>query len=147
MPETLNYDSLHYCVVCEDCGTQSDYDGNMPDSSNVECQHVHTMADYECNCNVWTMVLVDDLFDKWASDRRYLRKHKYHFQIVDCDTGEVFKKTNRYDIQKGPGLVELVAGTDNADFSQWWTFCGSSLTVHHKSIIRDEIYVIRSGRD
>ena len=145
MPKTITYDSLHYCVVCDDCGALSDYDGRI---GNTElCQHVNTTADYECNCNVWTMIIIDDLFDKWVSDRRYLRKNKYDFQIVDCVTRKVLKKTDRFDIQKGPGLVDIIAGTDNSEFAQKWTLSGPSLTVHHKSLIRDAIYTIRSGRN
>lgn len=148
MPKTITYDSLHYCVVCDDCGTTSDYDGRI---GNTElCQHVNTTVDYECNCNLWTRILIHDLFDKWSSDHRYLRKSKYNLEIVDLDTGEVFKKTNWFEIQKGLyDLVDLIARTDNHnhDFTQRWTLSGPSLTVYHKSIIRDEIYVIRSGRD
>ena len=146
MPKTITYDSLHYCVVCDDCGTQSDYDGRI---GNTEmCQHVNTTADYECNCNLWTRILIHDLFDEWASDSRYRRKYKYHFQIVNYGTGEIFKKIDRYAIQKGVyDFVDLVARTDNVEFTQRWTLSGPSLTVHHKSTIRDEIYVIRSGRN
>ena len=146
MPKTITYDSLHYCVVCDDCGTRSNYDGRI---GNTElCQHVNTTADYECNCNLWTRLLIHDLFDEWASDRRYLRKNKYHFQIVNYGTGEVFRGTSRHNIQKGPyDLVDLISRRDNAEFTQRWTLSGPSLTVHHKSLIRDEIYVIRSGRN
>ena len=148
MPKTITYDSLHYCVFCEDCGTQSNYGGEMPDASNVECQHVNTTTDYDCSCNLWTRILIHDLFDEWASDRRYRRKHKYHFQIVNYGTGEIFKKIDRYAIQKGVyDLVDLIARTDNSEFTQRWSLSGPSLTVHHKSTIRDEIYVIRSGRN
>lgn len=146
MPKTITYDSLHYCVTCDDCGTASDYDGRI---GNTElCQHVNTTVDYECNCNLWTRLLIHDLFDEWASDRRYLRKHKYHFQIVNYGTGEIFKKIDRYAIQKGVyDLVDLIARTDNAEFTQRWTLSGPSLTVYHKSLIRDSIYTIRSGRN
>ena len=146
MPKTLTYDSMHYCVTCDDCGTQSDYDGRI---GNTEmCQHVNTTADYECHCNSWTRLLIYDLFDEWASDRRYQRKHKYHVHIVNYGTGEIFKKTNRYALQKGLyDLVDLISLTDNAEFTQRWTLSGPSLTVHHKSTSRDEIYVIRSGRN
>ena len=146
MPKTITYDSLHYCVVCDDCGTASDYDGRI---GNTElCQHVNTTADYECNCNLWTRFLIHYLFDKWVADRRYLRKNKYGFNIVNYGTGEVFRTISRYDIQKGPyDLVDLIARTDNSEFTQRWSLSGPSLTVHHKSTIRDEIYVIRSGRN
>ena len=146
MPETINYDSLHYCVVCDDCGALSDYDGGIGNTDN--CQHVNTTADYECSCNMWTRLLIHDLFDEWASDRRYRRKNKYHFQIVNYGTGEVFRKTDRYALQKGVyDLVDLISRRDNAEFTQRWTLSGPSLTVHHKSTIRDATYVIRSGRD
>ena len=145
MPETITYDTLHYCVTCDDCGTLSNYDGRI---GNTEmCQHVNTTVNYECHCNLWTLIIIHDLLDKWASDRRYRRKHKYHFQIVDLNTGKVLKNTNRYEIKKDRGLVELIAGRDNQDFTQRWTLSGSSLTVHHKSLIRDAIYTIRSGRN
>ena len=145
MPKTMTYDSLHYCVVCDDCGTVSDYEGRI---GNTElCQHVNTTADYECSCNLWTVLLIHDLFYEWASDRRYQRKDKYHFQIVDLATGEIFKRISRYEIQNGPGLVDLIARMDNFDFVQTWTLSGPSLTVHHKSLIRDAIYTIRSGRN
>ena len=146
MPETINYDSMHYCVTCDDCGTTSDYDGQI---GNTEmCQHVNTTANYECHCNLWTRIIIHGLFDEWASDRRYQRKYKYYFQIVNRDTGEIFKEVNRYAIQKGVyDLVDLISLMDNAEFTQLWTLSGASLTVHHKSIIRDEIYVIRSTRD
>ena len=146
MPKTITYDSMHYCVTCDDCGTQSDYDGRI---GNTEmCQHVNTTANYECNCNLWTRIIIHGLFEKWAWDRRYRRKYKYYFQIVNRDTGEIFKEVNRYAIQKGVyDLVDLISLMDNAEFTQLWTLSGASLTVHHKSIIRDEIYVIRSTRD
>ena len=146
MPKTITYDSLHYCVVCDDCGTLSDYDGRI---GNTElCQHVNTTSNYECNCNLWTRIIIHVLFDKWASDRRYRRKYKYYFQIVNRDTGEIFKEVNRYAIQKGVyDLVDLVSLKDNAEFTQRWTLSGPSLTVHHKSTIRDDVYVIRSTRD
>lgn len=145
MPETLNYDTRHYCVVCEDCGQQSDYDGRIGNTDN--CQHVNTTANYECHCNLWSVIIIHSLFDKWASDNRYLRKSKYNFEIVDCDTGEVFKRVNRYEILNGHNFVRLISGDDNQEFTQRWTLSGASLTIHHKSAISDNVYVIRSGRD
>ena len=146
MPKTMTNHSLHYCVTCDDCGTTSNYDGRI---GNTElCQHVNTTANYECNCNLWTRIIIHGLFEKWDWDRRYRRKHKYNFEIVNCDTGEVFKKTNRYEIQKGPyDLVDIIADNDNFDFVQTWTLNGSSLSVHYKSPTRDDIHVIRSGRN
>lgn len=144
MPETINYNSPHYCVVCDDCGQQSDYDGRI---GNTEmCQHVNTTANYECHCNLWTQFLLDDLFYKWASDRRYHRKQKDYFLIVNRDTGEIFRGISKFKL-RSPGMVRAVASTDNTEFTQRWTLSGSSLTVHHKSAIRDDIYVIRSTRD
>ena len=147
MPKTITYDSLHYCVVCEDCGTQSNYGGEMPDASNVECQHVNTTADYDCSCNLWTQILIDDLFDKWAADSRYRRKEKRSFQIVNYYTGEIFKEASKDQLKEFPGMVWIIAGTDNSEFTQRWSISGASLIVHHKSIIRDDIYIIRSTRD
>lgn len=144
MSETLNYDSLHYCVTCDDCGQQSDYDGRI---GNTEmCQHVNTTANYECHCNLWTQILLDYLFYVWASDSRYRRNEKHAFQIVNRDTGEILKEANKYQL-RSPGMVRIVAGTDRNEFTQRWTLSGSSLTIHHKSTIRDDIYIIRSTRD
>ena len=146
MPETtLNYDTRHYCAVCDDCGTQSDYDGRIGNTDN--CQHVNTTADYECSCNMWTQILLDDLFDKWASDTRYRRNEKHYFQIVNYTTGEIFKGVTEYQLKEFPGMVWIIAGTDNSEFTQRWSLSGASIIVHHKSIIRDDVYIIRSTRD
>ena len=144
MPKTITYDSRHYCVTCDDCGALSNYDGRI---ENTEmCQHVNTTADYGCHCNLWTRLLLDDMFYAWSSDVRYRRKEKHTFQIVNYYTGEIFKEASKYDLMEYPRMVRIIARTDNSEFTQRWSLSGPSLTVHHKSTIRDEIYVIRSGR-